>query len=93
VVFFGRRFILSKPTFLTQFLGRKSLSIVLVSALLLVFTASEFAQSQENGAVSRQEAFRRIVESYFQAGKGQYDKGYYEQALKTFVMAQGYQEI
>lgn len=92
MVFFGRRFILSKPVFLIQSYGRNSLSIVVVSILLLIFTASEIAQSQENGSVSREEAFRRIVQSYVQAGKGQYDKGYYEQALKTFVMAQGYQE-
>jgi Flp pilus assembly secretin CpaC/tetratricopeptide (TPR) repeat protein len=92
VVFFGRRFILSKPCILTQYFGRNSLSIVVVSILLLIFTTSELAQSQESGTVSRNEAFRRIVQSYVQAGKGEYDKGYYEQALKTFVMAQGYQE-
>jgi len=64
-----------------------------VSILLLIFIiASELAQSQENQTANRQEAFRRIVQSYVQAGKGEYDKGYYEQALKTFVMAQGYQE-
>ena len=50
------------------------------------------AQSQENEATDRKEAFRRIVQSYVKAGKGEYDKGYYAQALKTFVMAQGYQE-
>jgi Flp pilus assembly secretin CpaC/tetratricopeptide (TPR) repeat protein len=92
VAFFGRRFILSKPSFLTQSPGRQSLSIVLVSILLLVFAVPHPTQSQENGAVSREQAFQRIVQSYVQAGKGQYDKGYYEQALKTFVMAQGYQE-
>ncbi|MBN2594918.1 MAG: hypothetical protein JXA81_15535, partial [Sedimentisphaerales bacterium] len=83
---------MSKPSFLTQTLGRKSLSIVVVSILLLITTAFNVAQSQENGATDREEAFRRIVQSYVQAGKGEYDKGYYEQALKTFVMAQGYQE-
>ena len=83
---------MSKPIFLTQSYGRKTLSIVVVSALLLITTAFNVAQSQENGATDREEAFRRIVHSYVQAGKGAYDKGYYEQALKTFVMAQGYQE-
>jgi Flp pilus assembly secretin CpaC/tetratricopeptide (TPR) repeat protein len=77
---------------LIQSFGRNFLSIVVVSILLVIFTASEIAQSQESGTVSRNEAFRRIVQSYVQAGKGEYDKGYYEQALKTFVMAQGYQE-
>ena len=83
---------MSKPSFLTQSFGRKSLSIVVVSALLLITTAFDVAQSQENGATDREEAFRRIVQSYVKAGMGEYDKGYYEQALKTFVMAQGYQE-
>ena len=83
---------MSKPSFLTQSFGRKSLSIVVVSVLLLITTAFDVAQSQENGATDREEAFRRIVQSYVQAGKVEYDKGYYEQALKTFVMAQGYQE-
>ena len=64
----------------------------MVSILLLITTAFDVAQSQENGATDREEAFRRIVQSYVQAGKVEYDKGYYEQALKTFVMAQGYQE-
>jgi hypothetical protein len=63
-----------------------------VSILLLITTTFDTAQSQENGAVNREEAFRRIVQSYVQAGKGESDKGYYAQALKTFVMAQGYQE-
>ncbi|MFC1603831.1 hypothetical protein ACFL5F_02280, partial [Planctomycetota bacterium] len=83
---------MSKPSFLTQSIGRYSLSIVVVSILLLITTAFDVAQSQENGAAAREEAFRRIVQSYVQAGKGEYDKGYYEQSLKTFVMAQGYQE-
>jgi len=48
--------------------------------------------SQENGATDREAAFRQIVQSYVEAGKGEYNKGYYEQALKTFVMAHGYQE-
>ena len=64
----------------------------MVSILLLITTAFDIARSQENGATDREEAFRRIVQSYVQAGKGEYDKGFYEQALKTFVMAQGYQE-
>ena len=91
MVFFGRRFILSKPSFLTQSFGRKSLSIVVVSILSLL-TLSEAVSSQENEATDRQAAFRQIVQSYVEAGKVGYDKGYYEQAVKTFVMAQGYQE-
>ena len=48
--------------------------------------------SQENEPTDRQAAFRQIVQSYVEAGKVGYNKGYYEQAVKTFVMAQGYQE-
>ena len=82
---------MSKPSFLTQSFGRKSLSIVVVSILSLL-TLSEAVSSQENEATDRQAAFRQIVQSYVEAGKVGYDKGYYEQAVKTFVMAQGYQE-
>jgi len=95
VFFFGRRFILSKPCFLTQYLGRKSLPIVVIvvaSIFLLIITLSETVSSQDNNANDRQTAFRQIVQSYIEAGKVGYNKGYYEQAVKTFVMAQGYQE-
>jgi Flp pilus assembly secretin CpaC/tetratricopeptide (TPR) repeat protein len=63
-----------------------------VSIFLLITTVFDVAQSQEKGAANREEAFRQIVQSYVQAGKVGYNKGYYEQAVKTFVMAQGYQE-
>ena len=53
---------------------------------------SEGAPSQKSGATDRQEVFRRLVQSYVQTGKAEYDKGYFEQAVKTFHMAQGYQE-
>ena len=82
---------MSKPSILTQSLGRKSLSIVVVSILSLL-TLSEAVLSQENDANDRQTAFRQIVQSYVEAGKVGYDKGYYEQAVKTFVMAQGYEK-
>ncbi|TFG44909.1 MAG: hypothetical protein E4H40_08880, partial [Candidatus Brocadiia bacterium] len=82
---------MSKPSFLTQSFGRKSLSIIVVSILSLLIL-SEAVSSQENEATDRQAAFRKIVQSYVEAGKVGYDKGYYEQAVKTFVMAQGYQE-
>ena len=82
---------MSKPSFLTQSFSRKSLSIVVASIFLLI-TLSVAVSSQENEATDRQAAFRQIVQSYVEAGKVGYDKGYYEQAVKTFVMAQGYQE-
>ncbi|MHC4205442.1 MAG: type II secretion system protein GspD [Planctomycetota bacterium] len=83
---------MSKPSFLTQSLDRKSLSIVVVSILLLITTAFNVAQSQENGATEREKAFRRMVQSYVQAGKEQLNKAYFEQAVKTFQDAQRHQE-
>ncbi|MGB2864048.1 MAG: hypothetical protein WBC05_12030, partial [Sedimentisphaerales bacterium] len=83
---------MSKPSFLTQSFGRKSLSIVVVSILLLITTAFDAAQSQENGATDQEEAFRRIVQSYVKAGNGQYNNGYFEQAVETFQDAQRHQE-
>ena len=83
---------MSKPSFLTDTLGRKSLSIVVSSILFLITLASQAAPSSESGGTDRQEVFRRLVQSYVQAGKEEYDKGYFEQAVKTFQMAEGYQE-
>ena len=64
----------------------------MASIFLLIITLSETVSSQENEATDRQSAFRQIVQSYVEAGKREYNKGYYEQAAKTFVMAQGYKE-
>jgi len=83
---------LSKPSFLTQSFGRKSLSIVVASIFLLIITFSTTVSSQANEATDRQAAYRPIAQSFVEAGKVQYNKGYYEQAVKTFVMAQGYHE-
>ena len=83
---------MNKPSFLTESFGRRSLSVVTVSILLLLMTLLEPARPQENGGADRQEVFRRIVQSYIQTGQEEYNKGYYEQAQKTFLMAQGYQE-
>ncbi|HUV64364.1 MAG TPA: hypothetical protein VMW24_10740 [Sedimentisphaerales bacterium] len=83
---------MSKPSFLTNSFGRRSLSVVTASFLLLIAAISQAAPSQESGATDRQAAFRRLVQSYVQTGKEEYDRGYFEQALKTFQMAEGYQE-
>jgi tetratricopeptide (TPR) repeat protein len=53
---------------------------------------AEATPSQESGATDRQAAFRRLVQNYVQTGKEEYDRGYFEHALKTFHMAEGYQE-
>ncbi|MEA3226384.1 MAG: hypothetical protein U9Q07_10580, partial [Planctomycetota bacterium] len=83
---------MSKPSFLTESLGRRSLSIAVVSVLTLMIAVSAVATSQENGAGDRREAFRRLVQSYVQAGKVEYEKRYFGEAEKTFLMAKPYQE-
>lgn len=46
----------------------------------------------EEAPSDKNEAFRRIVQNYIQAGKEEYDKGSFKQAEKTFLMAQEYQK-
>ena len=82
---------MSKPSFLTKISGRGSLSIALASFLFTTVIAVA-NQSNTNENPDRQEAFRQIVQSYIQAGEQEYNKGFYEQAEKTFLMAQGYRE-
>ena len=48
--------------------------------------------SQENEATNRQAAYRRLIQSYIEAGKEQYNKGFFERAVMTFQDAQKYQE-
>jgi len=83
---------LNKPSFLTESFGGRSLPVVLALILLLVITVSQVATSQENEDANRQEAIRRIVQTYIQTGQEEYKKGFFEQAAKTFLMAQGYEE-
>ena len=87
----GRRYVLSKPSFLTESFGRRSLSVLLVFIVTLITITSEVAPSQDKGVADRQQAFRRIVQSYIQTGQDEYQRGFYAQAEKTFLMAQGYQ--
>jgi type II secretory pathway component GspD/PulD (secretin) len=83
---------LSKPSFLTESFGRKSLSVFLLFIVLVISIISNTATSQANGVADRQQAFRRIIQSYIQTGQEEYQRGFYEQAEKTFLMAQGYQQ-
>ena len=62
----------------------------LLSVLFLTLAIVIPSRASETG--DRQEAFRQIVQSYIQAGEQEYEKGFYEQAEKTFLMAQGYRE-
>ncbi|NQT03466.1 MAG: hypothetical protein HQ580_15675, partial [Planctomycetes bacterium] len=83
---------MSKPSFLTESFGRRSLFIVLAMIILPIITVSQVAPSQESKGTERQKTVRRIVQTYLQTGKGEYAKGFFEQAVKTFQMAQGYEE-
>ncbi len=83
---------MSKPSFLTESLGRRFLSIAVVSILTLITAVSGVTASQEGRAGDRQRAFRRLVQSYVQTGKAEYDKRYFEEAQKTFLMAKPYRE-
>jgi len=82
---------LDKPNFLTKFCGRRILSVVLVSVFLLVIAFSGVAPSQESGA-DKDRIIRQIVQNYIEVGTGQYGRGFFDEAEKTFLMAQGYQE-
>ncbi len=83
---------MSTASFLTNSFGRRSLSVVTASFLSLIAILSQAALSQDSGTTDRQAAFRRLVQNYVQTGKEEYGRGYFEQALKTFQMAEGYQE-
>jgi len=83
---------LSKPSFLTESFGRRSLSIAVVPILALIIAVSGVAASQENGAGDRKAAFRRLVQSYVRTGKLEYEKRYFGEAEKTFLMAKPYRE-
>ena len=82
---------MDKPNFLTKFCGRRTLSVVLVSVFLLVIAFSGVAPSQESGA-DKDRILRQIVQKYIEVGTGQYGRGFFDEAEKTFLMAQGYQE-
>ncbi len=83
---------MGKPSFLIEPLGRRSLSVILASMLLLIITVSEVAPSQENKEVDTQKIIRQVVEDYIRDGKERYEDGFFEQAEKTFLMAHGYEE-
>ncbi len=84
---------MSKPSFFIDSFGRKYLPIVLVMILSLITVISSTAFSQESKVTDKQEASRRIVQSYIQVGQEEYQKGYFGQAEKTFIMAREYQEF
>jgi len=81
---------LSKPSFLTESLGRGFLSVTVVSVLTLITAVSGVMASHEDAAGDRQRAFRRVGQSYVQTGKAEYDKRYFAEAEKTLLMAKPY---
>jgi len=85
---------LNKPRFLTESFGKRSLSVVLALILLSIITVSQVAPSQENEDANRQEqkAIRRIVQTYIETGQKEYNEGSFEESVKTFLIAQKYEE-
>jgi len=55
-------------------------------------TVSQVAPSQEKEGADRQEANRRLVQVFLQLGQEQYDKGFFEEAVKTLLSAREYEE-
>jgi len=91
VICLGRRLGLSKPSFLIESLGIKPLSIILLLFVLLVAVPSEVVPSQPQEA-GEDQMMRQVVQYLIQVGTDQFQRGYYPQAEKTLLMAQGYQE-
>ncbi len=83
---------MNKPSFLTESFGRRSLSVVLALILLPIITVSQVSLSQENKGTEKQEAIRRVVQIFIETGQKEYKEGYYEEAVTTFLMAQGYEK-
>jgi type II secretory pathway component GspD/PulD (secretin) len=79
------------PKFFNDASGRRILPIALALVFLLLIVFSGVAPSQEEGA-DKDRIIRQIVYNYIQVGADQYVKGFYDEAEKTFLMAQGYQE-
>jgi Flp pilus assembly secretin CpaC len=50
------------------------------------------AAPAEDAKADRREVFRRIVGNYVQTGQQEYEKGYFAEAEKTFLMARKYRE-
>ncbi len=73
---------------MTESFGVRFLSVVLALILLPIITVSQVATSQENEDANRQEAIRRIVQTYIETGQKEYNEGSFEEAVKTFLMAQ-----
>jgi len=89
--FSGRRLVLDKSICLFKPFGRGFLSIVPLLILLLLAFSPQVALSQTEQADDDQ-TMRNVVQYLMRVGTEQYEKGFYIQAEKTFLMAQDYQE-
>ena len=79
---------MNKPSFLTESFGRRSLSVVLALILLPIMTVSQVAPSQEKEGADNRGANSQLVQIFLQLGQKQYDKGFFEEAVKTLLEAQ-----
>ena len=88
---------MNSPRFLFKASGRKSLLIVLTSIVFLLTVFSNFGEVNRANATSSQkevedETMHNLVQRMIKVGTTQYERTFYDQAEKTFSMAQGYQE-
>jgi tetratricopeptide (TPR) repeat protein len=89
--FSGRRLVLDRSICLFKPFGRGFLSIALFLILLLLAFIPQVVLSQTEQANDDQ-TMRNVVQYLMRVGTEQYEKGFYVQAEKTFLMTQGYQE-
>jgi tetratricopeptide (TPR) repeat protein len=72
-------------------LGSKSISIILGTILLFIAVLTVVASSQTTNN-ERRELYRQLAQKWILSGVEQYSKGDYEQAEKSLIHAQEYQE-
>lgn len=82
---------MSKPNVLFESLGRRPLPTILVSGTLVVAALWGVLPSSAE-EVGEDQMMRQVVQYLIQVGTDQSQRGYYIQAEKTLLMAQGYHE-
>ena len=82
---------MNRSSFFIKTFGRKSISAVLVSILLLTIVVTTVATSQTSDA-ERRRVFQQEAQEWMINGLEFYTKGSYEQALKSFQSAERFRE-
>ena len=79
---------MNKTKFLKKSFGRKRLLAVLVSVLLLTTIMSQVAPCQTD----KEKTVRHVAEKWIQVGVEQYQRGFYNNAERSFLRALDYQQ-